>query len=365
MSNLGTIAFGIRGPIIRNGDNLENIVVDCVKSAVVESGIKPHNGDIIGITESVVARSQGNYVTVDEIAEETKRLFGENAEITIVNPIYSRNRFAMCLKGIARAAKKINLVMPSFDEVGNPGWCEHPFTQCVYKEYYREICQSENAECEIRMSDISDFSMKNVLIASIHTRNELKHKFSEMVEGEVIHTLCDYFPDKCEYGLLGSNKANEELVKLFPNVRKARQLVYRIQERLEEFFDVNLEVFINGDGAFKSPYNQGVSIWELADPVVCPAYTAGLEGMPNELKLKYLADCEFEDLTGDELKDKIKEKIAKKSDESLIGNMDNEGCTPRNKTWLLGSCADLLTGSGDKGCPFVYFHDYEKDYSRD
>lgn len=362
MSSLGTIAFGIRGPIIRQGDNLENIVVDCVRNAIDESGIKPHDGDIVAITESVIARAQGNYATVDEIAEETKRLFGENAEITIVNPIYSRNRFAICLRGIARGAKKINIIMPQVDEVGNPGWTEHPYTKCVYSEYYDSLCREEGAEVACGYG-MENFNLDNVLIASIHKRDYYKEQFKN--HSKNLHTLCDYFPDKCEYGLLGSNKADEERVKLFPNIRKTRQLIYRIQESLDALLGAKLEIMAYGDGAFCSPYYKGISIWELADPVVSPAYTTGLEGMPNELKLKYLADSEFNNLTGNELRDKIKEKIASKTEESLIGNMDNEGCTPRQKNWLLGSCADLLSGSGDKGTFMVYFHDYEKNYAQD
>lgn len=365
MSNLGTIAFGVRTPIIRQGDSIENIVVEGVKSAIAEIGINPHNGDIVAITESIVARAQGNYVTTDEIANETRRLFGDDATITVAYPIYSRNRFAICLRGIARAAKKIILIMPATDEVGNPGWSVHPFTNCIYSDYYREICEQENAEVEVynTLNNIEG----NILVASIHSRNEVVKvlKTARTAEPVNVHTLCDYFPEKCEYGLLGSNKADENKVKLFPNVRKARQLVYRIQERLDNCLGVNVEVLVNGDGAFKSPYYKGISIWELADPVVSPAYTAGLEGMPNEFKLKYLADAEFNDLVGQELEDKIKERIAKKTSESLIGDMSNEGCTPRFKNVLFGSCADLLTGSGDRGTPIVYFHDPEKNYSQD
>lgn len=355
--------MGVRAPIIREGDNLEEIVVTSIAEALNEARIEPHDGDIVAITESVVARAQGNYVTVDQIADETRRLFGEDAEITILNPIYSRNRFAICLRGIARAAKAITLVMPEYDEVGNPGSVTHPYTNMVYFDYYRLLCAQEGAQVTVLEEATGDVLKGNILIASIHRRHDM---YCHLDKTDCnVHTLEDYFPKKCEYGLLGSNKADEERIKLFPNVRKARQLVYRIQERLDHCLGANVEVLVNGDGAFKSPYYKGISIWELADPVVSPAYTAGLEGMPNELKLKYLADSEFNGLNGQELEDKIKERIANKTRAGLIGDMSNEGCTPRFKNTLLGSCADLLTGSGDKGCPIVYFHDYEKNYSQD
>lgn len=364
MSNLGTIAVGIKAPIIKQGDNLEQIVVDCFANAVVELGIAPSDGDVLGITESIVARSQGNYVSVEEIALETVRLFGRDAEITVVNPIYSRNRFAICLRGIARSAKKIKLVMPAFDEVGNPGWSEHPFTKCVYSSYYKDICESEGAEVEFT-SDIEQFS-NNVLIASIHNRNQLKSDISGFNHEFNVHTLCDYFPDKCEYGLLGSNKAGEELVKLFPNVRKARQFVYKVQEMLDKKFPNNhLEVLTYGDGCFKNSFTKGVSIWELADPVVCPAYTAGLEGVPNEVKIKYLADNEFATLRGEELQDSIKNAIKERLNNDLIGDMDNQGCTPRSFTDIYGSTMDLISGSGSKGTPFVWLHNPRKNYSQD
>lgn len=363
MSNLGTIAVGIKAPIIKQGDNLEQIVVDCFKSAINEIGIMPSDGDVLGITESVVARSQGNYITVEQIVLETERLFGKDADITVVNPIYSRNRFAICLRGIARAARKIKLVMPLTDEVGNPGWCEHPFTKCVYSSYYKDICESEDAEVEF-VSDIEQFS-DNILIASIHTRDALKRDISRFNHEFNVHTLCDYFPYKCEYGLLGSNKAGEELVKLFPNVRKSQQFVYRVQEMLDKEINRNLEVMLFGDGAFKSPHNQGVSIWELADPVVSPAYTKGLEGMPNEVKIKYLADNEFSNLRGEELEDSVKKAIAERVGNNLIGNMDNEGCTPRKLTDIDGSTMDLISGSGSKGTPFVWLHNPRKNYSQD
>lgn len=364
MSNLGTIAVGIKAPIIKHGDNLEQIVVDCFKNAVHELGIMPCDGDVLGITESVVARAQGNYASVEEIAAETEKLFGKNAEITVVNPIYSRNRFAICLRGIARAAKKIILVMPELDEVGNPGWCEHPFTKCVYSSYYKDICENEGAEVEF-VSDVEQFS-KNILIAAIHERNYLKREISGFNHEFNVHTLCDYFPNKCEYGLLGSNKAGEELVKLFPNVRKARQFVYRVQEMLDkEFSNTKMEVLTYGDGCFKNSYTKGVSIWEFADPVVSPAYTAELEGMPNEVKIKYLADNEFATLRGEELEDSIKKAISERLNNDMIGDMDNEGCTPRKLTDIDGSTMDLISGSGSKGTPFVWLHNPRKNYSQD
>lgn len=364
MSNLGTIAVGIKAPIIKQGDNLEQIVVDCFKNAINEIGIMPSDGDVLGITESVVARSQGNYISVEEIALETERLFGKDADITVVNPIYSRNRFAICLRGIARAAGKIKLVMPLTDEVGNPGWCEHPFTKCVYSEYYEGICKDENTKVEF-VSDVEQFS-NNVLIAAIHSRDILKKDISGFNHEFNVHTLCDYFTDKCEYGLLGSNKASEDKVKLFPNVRKARQFVYRVQERFDkEFSYAKIGVMIYGDGAFHSPYNQGVSIWELADPVVSPAYTNDVEGVPNEIKIKYLADNEFAESYGTELEDNIKDAIRERLNKNNIGHMDNEGCTPRKLTDIYGSCMDLVSGSGSKGTPFVWLHNPQKNYSED
>jgi len=364
MSNLGTIAVGIKAPIIKHGDNLEKIVVNSFKAAVEEIGIQPSDGDVLGITESVIARSQGNYASVEEIAMETERLFGEDAVITVVNPIYSRNRFAICLRGIARAAKKVILVMPHFDEVGNPGWSEHPFTKCVYSSYYKGICEAENAEVEF-VSDVEQFS-NQILIASIHDRNMLKQHIAGFNHEFNVHTLCDYFPDKCEYGLLGSNKASEELVKLFPNVRKARQFVYRVQEMLDrEFPNVKMEILIYGDGCFKNSFTKGVSIWELADPVVCPAYTAGIEGTPNEVKIKYLADNEFSMLRGEELEDSIKSAIKERISKDVIGGMDNQGCTPRSFTDIYGSTMDLVSGSGSKGTPFVWLHHPRKNYAQD
>ena len=364
MSNLGTIAIGIKAPIIERGDNLEAIVVHSFKKAVNELGIMPCDGDVLGITESVVARSQGNYASVEEIALETERLFGQAAEITIVNPIYSRNRFAICLRGIARAASKIRLVMPELDEVGNPGWHEHPFTKCAYSSYYKDICESEGAEVDF-VSDIEQF-YNNVLIASIHTRNALKKEIAGFNHEFNVHTLCDYFPYKCEYGLLGSNKASEELVKLFPNVRKARQFVYRLQEMLDkEFPNVKMEILTYGDGCFKNSFTKGVSIWELADPVVCPAYTAGIEGTPNEVKLKYLADNEFSMLRGEDLEDCIKSAIKERINKDVIGDMDNQGCTPRSFTDIYGSTMDLVSGSGSKGTPFVWLHNPTKNYAQD
>lgn len=356
--------MGIKAPIIKRGGNLEQIVVSSFKAAVNELGIMPSDGDVLGITESVIARSQGNYATIDMIADETRRLFGENPEITVIKPIYSRNRFAICLRGIARAAKKILLVMPPLDEVGNPGWSEHPFTKCVYSSYYKDICESEGAEVEF-VSDVEQFS-NSILVAAIHTRDTLKREIAGFNHEFNVHTLCDYFPEMCEYGLLGSNKATEEMVKLFPNCRKAQQLVYRIQEMLDkEFPNAKISVMAYGDGAFHSPYNKGVSIWELADPVVSPAYTKELEGMPNEIKIKYLADNEFESLCGSELEDSIKKAISERVNNNLIGDMDNEGCTPRRLTDIYGSCMDLISGSGSKGTPFVWLHNPAKNYAQD
>lgn len=364
MSNVGTIAVGVRGPIIREGDNLVKITVDSFKAAVEETGIQPSDGDVLGITESVIARSQGNYASVAEIALETERLFGKDAAITVINPIYSRNRFAICLRGIARAAKKIILDMPPFDEVGNPGYTVHPFTKCVYRDYYEAICKEEHAEVAFAEGNADNYS-DNILIAAIHTRARLKECVERFCPNAVVHTLCDYFPAKCEYGLLGSNKASEELVKLFPNGRKATQFVYKVQEELDkEFPNARINVMAYGDGAFRSPYYKGISIWELADPVVSPAYTRELEGFPNEIKIKYLADNEFATSTGKELEDNIKKAINERLNEDRIGDMDNEGCTPRRLTDIYGSAMDLVSGSGSKGTPFVWLHHPSKNYAQ-
>lgn len=371
MSKLGTVAVGVRLPIVREGDNLKEIIVKGVTEAYEELNMPAEKGDIVGVTESLVARAYGNYATVDDIAASINALYGgadweENKSLVVVNPIYSRNRFAICLRGIARAARKITLVMPEYDEVGNPGWVEHPFTAMVYADYYRQICENEGVDDIVivrSLDDVSDLD-NNILVASIHQRNEVKKEILRTRNFRQVYTLADILSDKCEFGLLGSNKATEETVKLFPNIRKAKQFVYSLQEMLDNVLGGPVaEVMIYGDGAFKSPYDRGISIWELADPTVCPASTDGLNGYPNELKIKYLADDKYLHLQGDALTEAIKEDIALAGD--VFGDMSSEGTTPRRITDGAGSLMDLLTGSGAKGTPVVLLKRYFKNYADD
>lgn len=339
----GVISMGIQCPIFRKGDDLKKIIIDSIyKQTTLE------DGDVIGVTESIVARAQGNYVTVDDIAKETVRLFGESPIITICNPIYSRNRFSMILKGIARAAKKIYLVMPPKDEVGNPADV-NPWTGVNIKEYYKNICEQENCECIINPDKI-DLSHANILYCDLRPWE---------LYGDYSITLTHYFRDKCDYGLLGSNKANEETLKLFPNTNDAINLIHSIKWEIKDRFGVDIEVMIYGDGCFKDPIG---GIWEFADPVTSPAYTSGLRGSPNEIKLKAFADDKFANLSGDRLTSAIKNEI-KSKDKNLVGNMQSQGTTPRRYVDLLASLMDLTSGSGDKGTPVVVVKNYFKNYS--
>lgn len=391
----GTISIGVRAPIIREGDNLVNIVSDSVISAVNDLGMQLKNRDVIGITESIVARAQGNYATVEDIAEDVKNKFGNNT-IGVIFPILSRNRFAICLRGIAKGAKKIILMLsyPS-DEVGNKlisdnlfykmshgdnsktltevefrsiyGKTEHEFTGVDYIEYYKEIIRDCDCDVEVLFSNDPLSILKYtdcVLNCDIHTRKVTKQRLLNS-GAKLVYSLDDILSESVsenggyneDYGLLGSNKATEDKVKLFPH--DSFQLVIDIQNRIYDLTGVKVEVMVYGDGAFKDPQGK---IWELADPVVSPAYTSGLVGTPNELKLKYLADNDYADLSGGELKEAIKSRIVSK-DSNLVGQMVTEGTTPRQLTDLLGSLCDLTSGSGDKGTPIILIKGYFDNYT--
>ena len=389
---VGTISRGVRAPIIRSGDDLVKIVTDSVLEAAKEDGYAVRDRDIIAMTESIVARAQGNYASVDDIANDVKEKFGGET-VGVIFPILSRNRFAICLKGMARGAKKIVLMLsyPS-DEVGNHlvtldmldehginpftdvltlekyrelfGYSKHRFTGVDYVEYYGNLIREQGAECEIIFANDPRAILKytkNVLNCDIHTRFRTKRLLlnagAEKVFGmdEILRSNANGGYNE-SYGLLGSNKATEDSIKLFP--RDCQQLVEDIQALVYKKTGKKVEVMVYGDGAFKDPVGK---IWELADPVVSPAYTKGLEGTPNELKLKYLADNDFANLSGEELKKAIGEKIQQKED-NLVGNMVSEGTTPRRLTDLIGSLCDLTSGSGDKGTPIVYIQGYFDNY---
>ena len=394
---VGTVSRGIRAPIIRNGDDLVDIVTTSVLDAAAsEDGFAVRDRDIVAMTEAIVARAQGNYASVDDIAADVRAKLGGET-VGVIFPILSRNRFAICLRGIAKGAKKIVLMLsyPS-DEVGNHlisidamdekgvdpfrdvltqekyrelfGYQKHRFTGVDYVEYYEGLIRECGAEAEIIFANdcraILPFT-KNVINCDIHTRARtkrlLKAAGAERVFGldEILNAPVNGSGYNAEYGLLGSNKATEDQVKLFP--RDCQPMVDAIAARLYEKTGKRVEVMVYGDGAFKDPVGK---IWELADPVVSPAYTKGLEGTPNELKLKYLADNDFADLSGDALKAAIKEKITEK-DDNLVGNMASEGTTPRQLTDLIGSLCDLTSGSGDKGTPIVYIQGYFDNYTAD
>ena len=391
---VGTVSRGVRAPIIRSGDDLAVIVTDSVLAAAADDGFEIRNRDIIAMTEAIVARAQGNYASVEDIATDVRAKFGGET-VGVIFPILSRNRFAICLRGIAKGAKKVVLMLsyPS-DEVGNHlisidaldekgvdpykdvldlkkyrelfGYGKHEFTGVDYVEYYESLIRECGAEAEIIFANnskaILDYT-KNVLCCDIHTRARtkriLKAAGAEKVFGldEILSAPVNGSGYNEHYGLLGSNKATEDQVKLFP--RDCQTLVEDIQAKILEKTGKLVEVMVYGDGAFKDPVGK---IWELADPVVSPAYTAGLEGTPNELKLKYLADNDFADLSGEALKAAIKEKITQK-DENLVGQMASEGTTPRRLTDLIGSLCDLTSGSGDKGTPIVYIQGYFDNYT--
>ena len=390
----GTVSRGVRAPIIRNGDNIVDIVTESVLEASRVEGVPFHDRDIVAMTEAVVARAQGNYATVDDIAADIKNKFGGET-VGVIFPILSRNRFAICLRGIAKGAKKVVLMLsyPS-DEVGNHlismeavdekdvnpyrdvltlekyrelfGYEKHTFTGVDYVAYYESLIRECGAEAEIIFANNAKAILpytKNVLCCDIHTRARtkriLKAAGAEVVLGldEILNVPVNGSGFNADYGLLGSNKATEDQVKLFP--RDCQPVVDAIQEKLFAATGKRVEVMVYGDGAFKDPVGK---IWELADPVVAPAYTKGLEGTPNELKLKYLADNDFSNLEGEELKEAIKAKIHQK-DDNLVGQMVSEGTTPRRLTDLIGSLCDLTSGSGDKGTPIIWIQGYFDNYT--
>ena len=394
---LGTVSMGVRAPIIRKGDNLAEIVTGSILDAIKYDGLTPRDRDIVAMTESIVARAQNNYCSVEDIATDVRNKFGGET-VGVIFPILSRNRFSICLRGIAKGCKKV-IVMLSYpaDEVGNHlidldsveekgvnpysdvlteaqfrelfGYVKHPFTGMDYITYYRELIEESGAEAEIILANDPRAILKytkNVLNCDIHTRERtrriLRAAGAEKVYGmdEIMTESINGSGYNARYGLLGSNKSTEDVIKLFP--RECQDLVEDIQKRLLEATGKHMEVMVYGDGAFKDPVGK---IWELADPVVSPAYTAGLEGTPNELKLKYLADNTFANLTGEALRDAIKGKILEKDGSSLVGNMASQGTTPRRLTDLIGSLCDLTSGSGDKGTPIIYIQGYFDNYTTD
>ena len=392
---VGTVSRGIRCPIIREGDNLAQIVADSVLEAAEIEGFELHDRDVVSLTESIVARSQGNYATVDDIAADVKAKLGGET-VGVIFPILSRNRFAICLKGIAKGCKKIVLMLsyPS-DEVGNSlatydlidanginpyydvltleryrevfGVQKLQFTGVDYVQYYQDLIKDCGCEVEIIFANqakaILDYT-DCVLTCDIHTRARTKRLLKE-AGAKVVCGLDDILNapvngSGCneKYGLLGSNKSTEDKIKLFPH--ECKDLVLDVQKRILDASGKHVEVMVYGDGAFKDPVGK---IWELADPVVSPAFTDGLIGTPNELKLKYLADNDFKDLSGDELKKAISDSIKAKDGSSLVGNMAAQGTTPRQLTDLIGSLCDLTSGSGDKGTPVVLVQGYFDNYT--
>lgn len=392
---IGTVVRGLRCPIIKEGDKIEDIVVESVLKASEVEGFTINDKDIVTVTESVVARAQGNYASIDNIAKDVKSKFGDDT-IGVIFPILSRNRFAICLRGIAKGAKKIVLMLsyPS-DEVGNQlvdldvlddkgvnpwtdvlteqefrnlfGYNKHTFTGVDYIDYYKSLVEEYGVECEVIFSNNSKTILnytKSVLTCDIHTRFRTK-KILKANGGEKIYSLDNILCKSIDgsgcnesYGLLGSNKSTEETVKLFP--RNCQTMVDNIQAILKDKTGKDVEVMIYGDGAFKDPVG---NIWELADPVVSPAFTSGLNGTPNEIKLKYLADNNFSHLEGEELKKAISEYI-KNKESDLVGSMESQGTTPRRLTDLIGSLSDLTSGSGDKGTPIIFIQGYFDNYTK-
>lgn len=397
MRTVGTVARGIRAPIIRQGDNIAAIAAKAVIDAWEEAGIQPKDKDVVAVTESVVARAQGNYASVEQIAKDVKAKTGGET-VAVAFPILSRNRFSLLLKGMATGCKKVVLFLsyPS-DEVGNGlvdwdlldeagvdpytdvltledfrakfGHILHPFTGVDYVDFYSDIIRKAGAEVEVyfgnRIQDVLKYT-DTVITCDIHTRNRSK-KLLRQAGAKVVLGLDDIMTQSVDgsgynekYGLLGSNKATEDTVKLFP--RNCDAVAEELSKILCEKSGKQIEAMVYGDGAFKDPVGK---IWELADPVVSPGYTKGLVGTPNELKLKYLADNDFGDLSGDELKEAISGRIKAKTGDSLVGNMVSEGTTPRQLTDLIGSLCDLTSGSGDKGTPIVYIQGYFDNYTNE
>ena len=389
----GTISRGIRAPIIRQGDDIVSIVVDSVLETAQKEGFTLHDRDVVAVTEAVVARADGNYCTTDDIARDVQRKLGDT--VGVVFPILSRNRFAICLRGIARGTKKV-VVLLSYpaDEEGNHlvdedalldsgvnpystvlsekefiqlfGEPKHTFTGVNYVEYYRSLIEEEGAEAEIVFANDPTAILQytdTVLCANIHERERTQKRLVKAGAKKAL-TLCDIMNESMdgsgyqpEYGLLGSNKATENTVKLFP--KNAQAVAEAIQAEFIARAGVHVEAMVYGDGAFKDPVGK---IWELADPVVSPGFTAGLNGLPNELKLKYLADNDFKGLSGAELRAAIEQRIREKN-ASLKGQMVSQGTTPRRLTDLIGSLCDLTSGSGDKGTPIVLVQNYFSNYA--
>jgi len=394
MRCVGVTSRGIRLPVLKTGDDIASIVTDSVLKAAENEGFKFHDRDVVAITESIVARCQGNYASVDDIADDVRKKTGGD-EVAVIFPILSRNRFAILLKGIAKGVKKVYLMLsyPS-DEVGNAlitfdqvyeaginpysdvlslekyrklfGYRKHEFTGVDYVDYYVNLIKEQGTDVEVIFANRADAILaytKKVLTCDIHTRFASKRLLKDK-GAELVLTLDDIMNAPVngsgyneKYGLLGSNKATEDTVKLFP--RDGQPLVEEVQARLLKATGKHFEVMVYGDGAFKDPQGK---IWELADPVVSPFHTAGLKGTPNELKLKYLADNAYKGLKGQELADAIKEDI-KAKEKDLVGNMVSEGTTPRQITDLLGSLCDLTSGSGDKGTPVVLIQGYFDNYA--
>ncbi|MBE6940312.1 MAG: F420-0--gamma-glutamyl ligase [Ruminococcaceae bacterium] len=395
---LGTVVRGVRAPIFREGDDLVAITVDTVLKALEENGIEAHDKDVVAVTESIVARAQGNYATVDQIAKDvTAKTGGKTVGVTF--PILSRNRFSLLLQGIAKGVEKVVLMLSypadevgnhlvsldQLDEAGIDPWNDvldlqrfraafgsviHPFTGVDYVDYYKGIIESAGAEAEIvfanRVQTILNYT-DTVICCDIHSRFRskrlLKAAGAKLVLGldDLLTSSVDGSGYNEQYGLLGSNKADEERIKLFP--RDTMALAEALGRRMSQATGKQIEAMVYGDGAFKDPAGK---IWELADPVVSPGFTAGLVGTPNELKLKYLADQEFSELSGDALQEAISRKIREKdASVSLVGKMDSEGTTPRNLTDLIGSLCDLTSGSGDKGTPIIYLQGYFDNYTNE
>ena len=393
---VGTVVRGLRCPIVKEGDNIENIVVDSLLKASEAEGFSINDKDIVTVTESVVARAQGNYASIDNIAKDVHNKFGDDT-VGVIFPILSRNRFAICLRGIAKGVSKKIVLMMSYpsDEVGNHlvdldmldekgvnpwtdvlteakfrelfGYNKHPFTGVDYIDYYKSLVEEYGVECEVVFSNdcktILNYT-NSVLTCDIHSRNRTK-RILKANGGEKIYSLDNILSESIDgsgfneaYGLLGSNKSTEETVKLFP--RNCQPVVDKIQSIIKEKTGKTIEVMVYGDGAFKDPVGQ---IWELADPVVSPAFTSGLDGTPNEIKLKYLADNDFANLEGEELKAAISNYI-KNKDSNLVGNMASQGTTPRRLTDLIGSLSDLTSGSGDKGTPIIFIQGYFDNYTK-
>ena len=398
MRTLGTVVRGVRAPIFRQGDDVVAITVETVLNALRKNGIEPQDKDVVAITESVVARCQGNYATVEQISADVRAKTGGQT-VGVTFPILSRNRFSLLLQGIAGGCKKVVLMlsypsdevgnhlvsMDQLDEAGIDPWHDvldlerfrqvfgaviHPFTGVDYVDYYKSIIESAGAEAEIvfanRVQTVLDYT-DTVICCDIHTRARSK-RLLKAAGAKTVLGLDDLLTEpvdgsgyNSQYGLLGSNKADEKRIKLFP--RDAMAVAEGIGKGMSEATGKHIEAMVYGDGAFKDPAGK---IWELADPVVSPGYTAGLVGTPNELKLKYLADNDFAGLTGEELQKAVAEKIRQKDAKvSLVGNMVSEGTTPRNLTDLIGSLCDLTSGSGDKGTPIIYIQGYFDNYTNE